>query len=318
MILLAAAAVEAAELVPVVRVFEIRRLNSDFSPLDGLSFRVDSDGAGVRVSDWLATLARRIPDAYFAQLLTLTPAEAAPGAGWEQTLRRGPRAIRVRVAPTPAGPDQRFRVDFTLLRRAEPAQTIRREGAVRAGTTLMLSGRDFEIPLTRYLSWFREPGDREARGRLYQELRGRTIFLALGITFQPEASGARLPVRLRAPDDSRLAELQTSLVGETEGGMRLQVQLDDEGFAEHTEVLETTLPEVTPRVLGIASGWKFPHAAGKTARLAFRVRAVRERQPSPHRAETPPLRPRPRPTPASLPEPPSPPVVGCLPVRVGV
>ena len=60
------AAVDApgAELAPELRIFEIRRANSDFSPLDGLSFRVETDGVGVAVSDWLATLARRIPDAY--------------------------------------------------------------------------------------------------------------------------------------------------------------------------------------------------------------------------------------------------------------
>ena len=85
-----------------VRVFEIRRLNSDFSPIEDLSFGVDSDATSVQVSEWLATLARRIPDAYFAQLLTFGPAPAAAEAKWEIRRQDGRRAIRMRVRPAAA------------------------------------------------------------------------------------------------------------------------------------------------------------------------------------------------------------------------
>ncbi len=265
-----------------VRIFEVRRLSSDFSPIEGLSFRLASDGARVRTSDWLATLARRIPDAYFAQLLTLGPMRERS----ETIRRRNRRAVRLRLSPlgtedpgTGAG-HRRFSVELALLRGTATVHTIRREGAVEAGTTLVMSGRDFEIPLSDYLSWFREPGGLEARGQLYERLRGHSIFLALGVSFRADEDRAetdragaapRHPIRLRAPADPHLLDLDNALVGRAKGTVRLRLRLDGEGAPEHTEVLETTLPEVTPRVLGIVSGWRFPQAAGREGRLRLTV-----------------------------------------------
>ena len=277
-------------LVVEVRVFEIRRLNSDFSPVEDLSFLVNSDGTSVQVSEWLATLARRIPDAYFAQLLTLGPAPAAPEARWEIGRRDGRRALRIRVRPAreeapadPPGsasgagqPADRFRLDFDLLRGDTAAQAITFEGPIESAMTRMVSGRDFEITLSRYLSWFREPGDLPAREELYESIRDQNIYLAFGITFrQPDDPAPALPVRLEPPEDPRLLQLRSPLVGNAEGALRLRVHLDAEGMVAHTEILETTLPEVTPRVLGIVSGWRFPQAAGRKGRLFLGVRTVR-------------------------------------------
>ena len=283
---------DAGPLVVEVRVFEIRRLNSDFSPIEDLSFRVDSDGTSVQVSEWLATLARRVPDAYFAQLLTLGPAPAAAEAKWEIRRQDGRRAIRMRVRPAPAdapasgpvsrgetpeanGPPGRFRLDFDLLRTGTAAQEIKLQGPIEPGMTRMVSGLNFELPLSRYLSWFREPGDLSARGKLYEGIRNRNIYLAFGITFRHLEGPAPPPaVRLRPPDDPRLRQLRSPLVGNAEGILRLRVHLDEEGAVNHTEILETTLPEVTPRVLGIVSGWEFPQAAGREGRLFFPIRSV--------------------------------------------
>ena len=267
---------DSAPLVVEVRVFEIRRLNSDFSPIEDLSFRVDTDGAAVQVSEWLATLARRIPDAYFGQLLTFGPAPAGTEARWEITRRDARRSIRVRVVPTAPGagePEPRFRLEFALVRTGSAAQRIRVEGPIEAGMTRMVSGREFELPLSRYLSWFRDPENLEARGQLYEKIRDRNIYLALGITFRAGEPSA-LPVRLRAPADPQFAELRSPLLGNAEGILRLRVHLDETGAVNHTEILETTLPEVTPRVLGIVSGWQFPHAAGREGRLFFPIRTV--------------------------------------------
>lgn len=283
---------EAAPLVVEVRVFEIRRLNSDFSPVEDLAFLVDTDGTSVQVSEWLATLARRIPDAYFAQLLTLGPAPAAAEANWEVRRGDGRRGIRLRIRPTsretpppssPSGspaagdapPPGRFRLDFGLLRGNVPAQEITVEGSIEPGMTRMASGRDFEISLSRYLSWFREPGDLPAREELYDSIRDQNIYLAFGITVRPAEPVPDLPVRLRPPEHPQLLELRSPLVGNAEGALRLRVNLDEEGRVAHTEILETTLPEVTPRVLGIVSGWRFPQAAGREGRLFFPVRTVR-------------------------------------------
>ena len=138
----------------------------------------------------------------------------------------------------------------------------------------MVSGLDFEVPLSRYMSWFREPGDLEARGRLYETLRDRTIYLALGITFRVGEASPAPPVRLRPPEDPRLYQLRSPLIRSAAGTVNLRVVLDETGAVLHTEVLETTLPEVTPRVLGIVSGWRFPQAAGREGRLFFPIRSV--------------------------------------------
>ena len=283
---------DSAPLAVEVRVFEIRRLNSDFSPIEDLSFRVDSDGTAVQVSEWLATLARRIPDAYFAQLLTLGPAPAAAEATWEIRRQDGRRAIRMRVRPAPEDapasssvsggdtsegnePPPRFWLDFDLLRTGSAAQEIKLQGPIEPGMTRMVSGLNFEITLSRYLSWFREPGDLAARGLLYESIRNQNIYLAFGITFRELEDPTPQPaVRLRPPDDPRLRQLRSALVGNAEGILRLRVHLDEEGAVAHTEILETTLPEVTPRVLGIVSGWMFPQAAGREGRLFFPVRSV--------------------------------------------
>ena len=266
-----------------IRIFEIRRLNSDFSPIEDLSFRVDSDGTAVQVSEWLATLARRIPDAYFAQLLTLGPAPAGAEAHWEISRGDTRRSIRAEAVfsppePRPSAaeqPEPRFRLHLDLLRRGNTARRFRVEGPVEVGMTRVVSGRDFELSLSRYLSWFRDPASLEARGQLYEKVRDRNIYLALGITFRKAGAAAPpLPVRLRPPRDPRLLELRSPLVGNAEGILRLRVHLDEAGAVDHTEVLETTLPEVTPRVLGIVSSWQFPQAAGREGRLFFPVRTA--------------------------------------------
>lgn len=281
---------DSGALVVEVRVFEIRRLNSDFSPIEQLSFLVDTDGANVQVSEWLATLARRIPDAYFAQLLTLGPAPATSEARWELRRADGRRGIRVRVYPPPPGtpaPQQaeepRFRLDLDLLRPSGTAQEIRFQGPIEPGMTRMVSGLDFEIPLSRYMSWFREPGDLEARGRLYEKLRDRSTYLALGITFRAAEATSGPPVRLRPPEDPDLLQLRSPLIGAAEGAVSLRVALDEAGVVLHTEVLETTLPEVTPRVLGIVSSWRFPQAAGREGRLFFPIASVAGGPPNPSR-----------------------------------
>lgn len=276
-------------LVVEVRVFEVRRLNSDFSPIEDLSFLVNTDGSSVQVSEWLATLARRIPDAYFAQLLTLGPAPAASEASWQVRRRDGRRAVQMRFrpaagetrsagahpdAPEPAKPGSRFGLDFDLMRSGTSAQNVRVEGLVEPGMTRMVSGRDFEITLSRYLSWFREPGDLPAREELYESIRDQNVYLAFGITFRRQKPTPPA-VRLKPPEEPQFRELRSPLIGNAEGALRLRVHLDAQGLVAHTEILETTLPEVTPRVLGIVFGWRFPQAAGREGRLFFPVRTVR-------------------------------------------
>lgn len=282
----------------VVRVFEVRRVSSDFSPLEGLEFALDSDGRGAPMSSWLATLARRIPDAYFAQLLTLRPIGGGEAEAREAVLRRENRALRVRVGPAPVGSADRdgrgagpedapppgeladeladeLTLELALLGGGgDPGPRMRRAFALPPGRTVVFSGRDFEVSATDYLHWFREPRGLEERGRLYRRFRSRTIFLAVAVS-RPEAADpdpeALPPVRLRPPDDPRLRELESPLVGAAAGTLRLSVRLDAEGAPRDPEILENTFPEVAPRVIGIVSGWRFPRAAGREGRLELRL-----------------------------------------------
>lgn len=273
----------------VVRVFEVRRVSADFSPLAGLEFRLDTDGRNAPMSSWLATLARRIPDAYFAQLSTLRPGAGAAARAREAVLRRGRRTVRVRVGTGGAGdgdegagagserpPEERFTLQLLLEGgRADPGPTLGRAFALPPGRTAVFSGRDFEISPTDYLHWFREPRSLEERGRLYRRLRSRTIFLAVAVS-RPETAADTTPeggppIRLLPPEDPKLRELESPLVGAAAGTLRLGVRLDAEGAPRDPEILENTFPEVAPRVLGIVAGWRFPHAAGRQGRLHLRI-----------------------------------------------
>jgi len=247
-----------------VRIFEIRRVTSDFSPVEGLRFLVRTDGEGVRLSEWLATLARRVPDAYPPQLAPLRFA----GEAGEQVLLRGRRRLAVRVRRQATRP---LSVEVRLLRDDQAEQEMRRDIEVSPGATVIVSGRDFELSPSRYLSWFREPGDLDEREALYERLRDRTIFLAVGVTLRAPGREAEPPVPLDPPEAARLLALESPLIGAAEGMVRLDLTLDEEGAPEHIEVRETTLPEVVPRVLGIVGGWRFPESASRVGTLDLRV-----------------------------------------------
>ncbi len=268
-----------------VRVFEVRRPNSDFTPLDGLRFRLETDGRGVRVSQWLATLARRIPEAYLAQLGTFGPFPLEPAGASGAVRRRGGRGIQARLTrDADSEAPEHVSVSLTLLRGDEPAHEFHASDlGIRVGETVFVSGREFEIPASVYLSWFREPPDREARGRLYERLRNQTIFLVLGVTIREGAGQPAAPRRLRAPDDPRLHDLGPSLVGPSTGRVTLRASVAEDGALDDVQVVETTFPEVMPRVLGIIRDWTFPDASGQAVLLSFPVTAPPRRPADPDR-----------------------------------
>ena len=163
-------------------------------------------------------------------------------------------------------------MELALRRRSGTVLTMRREAAIEPGSTLVMSGRDFEISPTDYLTWFRAPGDLEARGDLYRKLRDHSIFLALGVTLRARSgAGDRPPLRLRPPTDPRLLDLDTSLVGAASGTVRLRVRLDDAGAPRHIEVLETTLPEGDAPRAGHRGRLAVPSSSGREGRLALSV-----------------------------------------------
>ncbi len=55
-------------LVVDVRLYEARSASPDFRVMENLSFFVDTEGKGVSESQWLATIARQVPEAFLATL----------------------------------------------------------------------------------------------------------------------------------------------------------------------------------------------------------------------------------------------------------
>ena len=56
---------------------------------------------------------------------------------------------------------------------------------------------------------------------------------------------------------------------------------DFEVSPSHFDIASTTLPEVTPRLLGIASGWRFPDAADREVLVNVPVATRPARRPPP-------------------------------------
>ncbi len=275
----------AQEAHPVVRVFEVRRINSDFGPIEELSFRLENDGSRVQPSQWLATLARRVPEGFLAQLLSLRPARVGgDGASiWEGSRSRGRRGVRVRIEDHPGDATEAAatHVELALLRDGEPVWSASATDTLDVGATVVLSGRDFEVSPSRYLSWFREAADLPARERLYGRLRDHSIWLVLTVSRPAEAPATSAPLRLDPPPDDRLGALESSVVPEAAGAAELLIRLDDDGRPRHFDIASTTLPEVTPRLLGIASEWRFPEAADREILVTVPVATRPTRRPPP-------------------------------------
>ncbi len=285
-VLLVGAALSGAQAAdPVVRVFEVRRINSDFGPIEELSFRLENDGSRVQPSQWLATLARRVPEGFLAQLLSLRPARiGGDGASiWEGSRSRGRRGVRVRIEDHPGDATEAAatHVELALLRDGEPVWSAAAADALDVGATAVLSGRDFEVSPSRYLSWFRETADLPARERLYGRLRDHSIWLVVTVSRPAEAAVAVAPLRRDPPEDPRLQTLESSVAPEATGTAELRIRLDDDGRPRHFDIASTTLPEVTPRLLGIASGWRFPDAADREVLVNVPVATRPARRPPP-------------------------------------
>ncbi len=281
--LLAPAFASAQAAAPEVRVFEVRRLNSDFEPMEGLSFRLANDGTRIQPSQWLATLARQVPEGFLAQLLSvrLTRPPGTDASVWEAVHEHGRRDIRIRVRDI-AGDGEAAptaRIELELLRDGDAVWAAAAEETVAPGGTVVVSGRYFEVSRSRYLSWFRDAADLPARERLYEDLRDHSIWLVLAVSRPAEPRDPTPPARVEAPRDPRLLALESSLAPEAAGEVELRLLLDDRGRPAMIEIASTTLPEVSPRILAMASEWRFPEAAGREATLALSV-ATRPRRPT--------------------------------------
>lgn len=266
-----------SNLVVDVRVFEARSVSPDFTMMESLGFFVDTDGTGVSDRQWLATIARKIPDSYLATLAWQTvPVE---GQAAHLTLEKRSRSLELSVDLSEYLERGTFAavVRGELERSEEPQREFERSIELRTGQTFVFSGAGFELSASDYLSHFRDYSDRENRREVYDRLRDFAMFLVVAIT--PRLSGDRAApgmVELNLPDDVALPDFESPFDVELVGTVELELVIGDNGTADVVNIVRSSIPEVNPRVLGEASHWRFPNPAGTVGRLVLKITATPE------------------------------------------
>jgi hypothetical protein len=280
-LLLALAAADAARasdavpenLVVDLRLFEARSSRPDFQAMENLSFFVDTDGEGVSEPQWLATIARKIPDSFLTTLARETV--GADGAGARVEIERRSRSFGVAVGLENFLGQGMFestaRVDF--FRSGEVLRGFERPIELRLGQTYVWSSPELELSAGEYLSHFRDFDDADHRSALYQSLRDYTIFLVLALTPRLASAADEAEVLDVELGENELPELESPFGVPIRGEMLLELRIDGTGVPDRVLVLRSSIPEVNPRVLGAASSFRFPDAAGRTVRLRLDLNA---------------------------------------------
>ncbi len=86
-------------------------------------------------------------------------------------------------------------------------------------------------------------------------------------------SKGEAPVLLSLPPDVELPILESPLGVRLVGTIELELDIDENGAPEDVKIVRSSIPEVNPRLLGEASTWRFPNAAGTTGRLVLDLTA---------------------------------------------
>ena len=86
-------------------------------------------------------------------------------------------------------------------------------------------------------------------------------------------------VTLDLPDDVEIPKLESPYDIPLVGSILLHFEVDSEGAPQDVAIARSSLTEVNPRILGEATIWRFPEAAGKRARLLLELRAEPDRLP---------------------------------------
>ena len=261
-------------LVVDFRLVEARSISPDFKAMESLAFFVDTDGAGVTDRQWLATIARKVPDSFLATLRTET-VNVEGGAAHLKVEKRS-RSFETRIDLS--GFLERGTFDATvtgeLKRRNELQRSFEKTIELRAGGTFVVSGPGLELSASEYLSHFRDYSDADHRREVYDRLRNFGVFLILAVTLrltdEPEGEA---PVMLSLPPDVELPILESPLDIRLVGTIELELDIDENGAPEDVKIVRSSIPEVNPRLLGEASTWRFPNAAGTTGRLVLDLTA---------------------------------------------
>lgn len=257
-----------------VRIYEARSASPNFPVMEKLSFFVATDGTGVSDTQWLATIARQVPDAFLATLAVETV--RLEGAIARFVLPKRTRSLELSFDMKDFLERGTFnsRVAGRLTRGEETARAFERGVELRLGQTYVFASRDLEVSASEYLSHFRDFESSDERGKLYESLRDYTFFLVVAVTprltSETEPTGEPASVSLAPPSIPRLeSPLGVPLTGE----ILMELALDDSGAPSDARILRSSIPEVNSRILGETASFRFPEAAGKKARLTLSLRA---------------------------------------------
>ncbi len=242
--------------------------------MESLAFFIDTDGAGVSDRQWLATIARKVPDSFLATLKAETIRVEGSAAHLEVAKRS--RSFETRIDLSEYLERGTFNATVTgeLKRRNESQRAFEKTIELRAGGTFVVSGRGFELSASEYLSHFRDYSDADHRREVYDELRDFGVFLILAVTLRvTDEPEKETPVILSLPPDVELPVLESPLDVRLIGTIELELDIDANGAPEDVKIVRSSIPEVNPRLLGEASKWRFPNAAGTTGRLILELTA---------------------------------------------
>jgi hypothetical protein len=261
-------------LVVDLRIFEARSTAPDFGVMEKLSFFVETDGTGISDAQWLATLARQIPDAFLATLATETV--SVDGSIARFTLQKRSRSLELSFDLSNFLERGTYNgtAGVRLSRGDETARSFEKPVELRTGQTYVFASRDLELSASEYVSHFRDFESTEERGQLYETLRQFSFFLVVAVTprMAEESAEARSqPVQASvAPEEMPVIEspFGIPLTGEIE----LELALDDGGSPKEAHIVRSSLPEVNSRVLGAAAAFHLPQVAGKNARVVLPLR----------------------------------------------
>jgi hypothetical protein len=265
------------DLVVDVRLFEARSVQPDYRAMRELSFFIATDGSTVTDPQWLATLARKVPDSYLATLAFERLPASGPEARFSHEKRT--RRLELRVDLSKFSREEAFPAEVSgrLLRGEEEQRSFSRPLELRLGETYVVSGDDFELSASEYISHFRDYEDGEHRGLLYEALRDFSIFLVMTLTPRlddaSESPRDEAAARVELPAGAEVPEFLSPLPVTLVGTVELELDLDASGKPEQARVRRSSVPEVNPRVLGEAPNWRFERAAGRRVRLMLDVRA---------------------------------------------
>jgi hypothetical protein len=259
-------------LVVDVRLYEARSASPDFRVMENLSFFVDTDGTGVGESQWLATIARQVPEAFLATLAKETV--DVDGSVARFVLSKRSRSLELSFDLKDFLDRGTFAATTAvrLVRGEETVREFNRPVELRLGQTYVFGNRDLELSASEYLSHFRDFEDSDHRGKLYESLRAYSFFLVVAVTPRIAEDAAETEPVVVSVDPSAIPPLESPLGIPLIGEIVLELDVDSSGAPTDAKIVRSSLPEVNSRVLGESAAFRFPEAAGKKARLLLSLR----------------------------------------------